>query len=216
MNLICKAAVLLGTAGALLLASSQAPAQKKNKNKDQLPAIFVQAQFVYVEAYDGDEYDPRLLPEDRKAIAQVAEAIQKWGRYRLTMHRTDADLVIIVRKGRLASATGRVGVSVDNAPTSVQFPPGNKAETTTRVGAGAEVGPPDDLLSVHMVTNGRLGSPLWRKTQKDGLQAPELTLFRNFRDEVEAAAAQAKSKNASQTGNPNGATPSQKPDPNHP
>src|SRR5215467_6899983 len=104
MNLIRSTTIVLGTVALLAVAPSQA--QKKNKAKDQLPAILLQAQFVYVEAYDGDEFDPRLLPQDRRAIAEVADAVQKWGRYRLTMRRSEAELVIVVRKGRLASATG--------------------------------------------------------------------------------------------------------------
>ena len=215
MNLIRSATIVLSTVGLLAVASSQAQAQKKNKRKDQLPAILLQAQFVYVEAYDGDEFDPRLLPQDRRAIAEVANAVQKWGRYRLTMRRSEADLVIVVRKGRLASATGRVGVSID-APSSVRIPPSDKTQTDTHVGAGAEVGPPDDLMSVHMVTNGDLGSPLWRKSQKDGLEAPDLKLFQNFKEEVEATAAQAKNKKPAPAGNTNGSAPAQKPDPNHP
>jgi hypothetical protein len=217
MKLTCKVQVVLGATVALMLVSMPASAQKNNKNKEQLPAIFLRAQYIYVEAYDGDEYDPRLPQEDRKAIADVAQAVQEWGRYRLTLRRSDADIVILVRKGRLASATGRVEVSVDTVPTSVQFPPDNKTETNTRLGAGAEVGPPDDMLSVHMLTNGQLASPLWRKMQKDGLQAPSLKLFQKFKDEVEAAAAgQAKTKSTAPPANPNGAPPSQKPDPNHP
>jgi hypothetical protein len=43
------------------------------------PKTLNNARYVYVTSYDGDEYTPGLLPEDRQAIATVQDAIQKWG-----------------------------------------------------------------------------------------------------------------------------------------
>jgi hypothetical protein len=42
------------------------------------PGILANARYVYVAAYDGDQFDPNLLPEDREAIGAVQDAIQKW------------------------------------------------------------------------------------------------------------------------------------------
>src|SRR5271156_682719 len=82
----------------LLLLFFPGPAQSKKKDPD-IPALYRQARYVYVEAVDGDEFDPRLYPEDRQAIADVRHALQAWNRYTLTIRRQDADLVFVVRKG---------------------------------------------------------------------------------------------------------------------
>ena len=39
--------------------------------------------FCYVTSYDGDQFNPNLLPEDRQAIATVQDAMQKWGKFTL-------------------------------------------------------------------------------------------------------------------------------------
>ena len=88
----------------------------KNKKKDTLPAVFSNARFVYVQAEDGDILKPGLFPEDREAIANVQDALKDWNRYALTLHRNDADLIIIVRRGRLASAQLHGGVTAGNQP----------------------------------------------------------------------------------------------------
>jgi hypothetical protein len=60
------------------------------------PKVLINARYVYVTSYDGDQYDPRLLPEDREAIANVQDAIQKWGRYALVYRPEQADMVLMV------------------------------------------------------------------------------------------------------------------------
>jgi hypothetical protein len=87
----------------LLLLFFPVPAQSKKKDP-VIPALFRHAHYVYVEAVDGDEFNPQLYPEDRQAIADVRHALQTWNRYSLTIRRQDADLVFVVRKGRLAAA----------------------------------------------------------------------------------------------------------------
>ena len=44
-------------------------------NPPQMPRTLANARFVYVAAYDGDQFDPNLLPDDRAAIARVEDAI---------------------------------------------------------------------------------------------------------------------------------------------
>ena len=94
----------------LLLLPALMQAQKKPK-KQIVPAVFAQARYAYVEAVDGNEFDPRVIPEDRDAIANIGNAIRAWGRYSLTMHREEADIVFVVRKGRQASTQGSIGVN---------------------------------------------------------------------------------------------------------
>ena len=181
-----------------------AVAQNTGKKTPILPEHLLNATYVFVEAYDGNEFDPRLLPEDRQAIADVERAIQKWGRYHLTMQRSEAEIVIQVRKGRVASVQGTVEGTIGtiptgpNTPSGAQIPPSSKTDSSIGAGARAETGPPNDFFWVYALdTKGNLAAPYWRKTEKDGLNAPDLELFQKFKADVEsAAAAQAKRKAA--------------------
>jgi len=40
------------------------------------PGTLANARYVYVASYDGDQFDPNLLPEDRNAIGAVQDTIQ--------------------------------------------------------------------------------------------------------------------------------------------
>ncbi len=62
------------------------------------PKVLINARYVYVTAYDGDQFNPNLLPEDRQAIASVEDAIQKWGHYILVYRPQAADMIIAVQK----------------------------------------------------------------------------------------------------------------------
>ena len=62
----------------------------------QMPRTLANARFVYVAAYDGDQFDPNLLPDDRAAIGRVEDAIQKWGKLTLVYSAQDADIILMV------------------------------------------------------------------------------------------------------------------------
>jgi hypothetical protein len=156
-------------------------AQHKKKDKKSVPAVLGTARYVYVQAEEGDLYQPGLLNEDRQAIADVEDAIQDWKRYAITANAKEAELVFIVRKGRLAS--GRLGGTVG---TASPYP--GQPRTTPTVGgsAEAETGPPDDLLEVKMRNpDGSLSGPIWMRSQPEGLNAPRVPLLRMLRDAVE-------------------------------
>ena len=154
-------------------------AQTKKKKKS-VPAVFENAHYVYVQAEDGDAYTPGLLNEDRAAIENVQGAIREWNRYSLTPNVNDAELVFVVRKGRVAS--GRVGGTV-----GVGTPYPGQPPTTRTAGMGeGEVGPPDDLLEVKMRNaDGSLSAPIWIRTQSEGLDRPRVPLLQTLRDAVE-------------------------------
>ena len=178
----------------LLLLFFPGPAQSKKKDPD-LPALFRQARYVYVEAVDGDEFNPRLYPEDRQAIADVRHALQAWNRYTLTIRRQDADLVFIVRKGRLAVANVFGGVRTGPRTSGPQTPdqdpnrdPAQYPNSGTDVGASGQVGSPDDFLFVDVVNpGGRLGPQIWMQSRRDGLDTPEIPLFKQIKDAVDKA-----------------------------
>ena len=60
------------------------------------PGTLVNARYVYVTSYDGDQFDINLLPEDREAISAVQDAIQKWGKFILVYEPQQADIVLMV------------------------------------------------------------------------------------------------------------------------
>jgi len=60
------------------------------------PGILANARYVYVATYDGDQFNPNLLPEDRDAIGAVQDAIHDWGKLTLVYQPSQADIVILV------------------------------------------------------------------------------------------------------------------------
>jgi hypothetical protein len=163
----------------LVLLPALVSAQTKKKKKT-MPAVFGTARYVYVQAEDGDAYTPELQGADRRAIADVQDALHDWKRYALTTSANEAELVFVVRKGRVASGSvgGAVGVG---SPY-----PGQPPTTRTAGMAQGEVGPPDDLLEVKMRnTDGSLSAPIWLRAQPDGLDAPHVPLLQMLRDMVE-------------------------------
>jgi hypothetical protein len=60
----------------IVLAAISAPAAP-NPSTARVPAfpgVLANARYVYVASYDGDRFDPNLLPEDRDAIGAVQNA----------------------------------------------------------------------------------------------------------------------------------------------
>jgi hypothetical protein len=98
----------------LVLSGAVGTAPAKAKKDAPVSKLFCQARFVYVQTVDGDVLDPRVVPEDRDAANQLIEQLQDWKRYTLVTRRREADLVWVVRTGRLAS----VGLSGGPASTS--------------------------------------------------------------------------------------------------
>ena len=198
MPSIAKSGLVFAAAAVLAI-----PATAQKKNKEKVPEAAIQAKYVYVEAYDGPEWDPHVSAADRQAIADVERAVGSWGRYQLVAHRSEAEMVLQVRKGRTVEATAGGGISVDQVPSRIELPPTNRTETSTNARAGAETGPTDDLLFVYMVgADGQLNAMLWQRTQKDGLQAPDLKLFQKFKDDVNATVQTQAKKRAASGANP--------------
>jgi hypothetical protein len=65
-----------------------------------MPRTLSNARFVYVTAYDGDQFNPELLPEDRAAIGRVEDSISKWGKLTLVYRLQDADIILAVQSRR--------------------------------------------------------------------------------------------------------------------
>jgi hypothetical protein len=88
------AALLLGLAFA---ASASSLVSATVAEVPAIPRTLANAHFVYVAAYDGDQFDPRLLPDDREAIGRVQDAIQKWGKLTVVYRPQDADIILLVQ-----------------------------------------------------------------------------------------------------------------------
>lgn len=150
----------------------------KAEDKNPIQAVVKNATYVMVTTYSGDIFSPDVSPDDRRAAQNVQDAIQKWGRYKLVYNRADADLILVVRTGRLAEVKGGVQVGTQRV-----------GDTTSRShgsAIGGEVGDPQDTLEVYVASRGINGPPLWRGCAPGGLKAPEMQLVKEFRSKVEA------------------------------
>jgi hypothetical protein len=88
---------LLAAMVILVAAISAIAAPKPNTSTlPAFPGTLANARYVYVASYDGDQFDPNLLPEDREAISSVQSAIQNWGKLTLVYQPSDADIIILV------------------------------------------------------------------------------------------------------------------------
>ena len=86
-------AAILTVAAMISAASASNP---NTANMPTFPGILANARYVYVAAYDGDQFNPNLIPEDRNAIGAVQEAIHDWGKLTVVYRPSEADIVILV------------------------------------------------------------------------------------------------------------------------
>ena len=89
--ILCLALSTFGSANEV---RGDAPAMD---NPPPMPRTLANARFVYVAAYDGDQFDPRLLPDDRAAIARVQDAIEKWHKLTVVYRPQEADIILMVQ-----------------------------------------------------------------------------------------------------------------------
>jgi len=194
--------LILSIALATVIAAPLGYAKDKKKG---VPEMLATARYVYVQAEDGDIMNPRLFPEDRQAIVDVEDELRDWNRYTLTINRNEAELVVVVRKGRLAAAQVGGGIGVGRGPALGGSYPGNRnpagpnnpgnepmggpsGGVSTEIGARGEAGPSDDLLRVYVVrTDGDRGAMLWSREMRDGLDAPQVLLVKQLKQEIDKA-----------------------------
>ena len=86
--------------GAILIVvaaiSAAAAPNPTTANVPAFPGTLANARYVYVASYDGDQFNPNLLPEDQNAIGAVQDAIQNWGKLTLVYQPSQADIIILV------------------------------------------------------------------------------------------------------------------------
>jgi hypothetical protein len=102
-----------------------------------MPKLIANGRFVYVRAYDGDQFSQNLLPEDRRAIATVQKELQQWGHYTVVYQPKEADVILVVQsrpsedvlaaydpsdqQNYLWRAMGPNGLQKGEAPLVIQF-----------------------------------------------------------------------------------------------
>ena len=86
-------AAILIVLAAISAAAASSPTTEK---MPAFPGTLANARYVYVASYDGDQFNPNLLPEDRNAISTVQDAIQNWGKLTLVYQPSEADIIILV------------------------------------------------------------------------------------------------------------------------
>jgi hypothetical protein len=90
---------MIGVMCLLALATGLAfAAPNAQSNVRAFPKTLINAKYVYVTSYDGDAFNPNILPEDREAISNVQQAIQDWGHYILVYSPGKADMILAVQK----------------------------------------------------------------------------------------------------------------------
>jgi hypothetical protein len=176
----------------LLAAAEFAPAKPKHPS---LPEVFETAKTVHVETLDArDITDISLDPEIRNTILDVQDAIQDWGRYSLSRSRREADLILVVYKGRLRNSSNDAPtLSIprsSNIPTS-RAPIQNPSDASQ--GPNGSTSPDsfnvegDDLKVYTLGPDGKLKDMLWHRELDRGLDAPNLILLRQLEHEVDKA-----------------------------
>ena len=170
MSILNRVALVGGFVGLLLAPVEAGP-----------PALLAEARYVAL-GYDHgagfvSETDVRaeVLVEEREALQRIRSGLEQWGRYVVVVRPEQADLLIAIRKGRLASFGG--GVSI-GGPSS-----GRPGPVGTGPMAGAQVSSPDDMIEVFE----RTGSLVWRGMKTNGLSGAGPPLWESFQAEVAKA-----------------------------
>lgn len=101
----------------ILLAAISAPAAPNSAKTPPFPGTLANARYVYVASYDGDQFNPNLYPDDRRAIGAVQNALQTWGKLMIVYRPSEADIVILV--------TSRPSEDLMAVYDAHEFPQGN-------------------------------------------------------------------------------------------
>jgi hypothetical protein len=133
----------------VLAISTLAAPKPDTANVPAFPGTLANARYVYVASYDGDQFNPNLLPEDRNAISAVQDAIQNWGKLTLVYRPSEADIIILVtsrpsedvmavydghgpRGNYLWRVMGRDGLASGETPLVTQFEQGFESVQTRK------------------------------------------------------------------------------------
>ena len=180
-----KTAVMtrIGVVASVLLLAVSGFAGKK-KDKAPLPAIVASAQYVAIVPLtaDGraDFFSTQVTPQDRQAAYALQQNLLSWKRYHYVLRPEDADIVIAVRAGRLASAYAGPQIGIGNNGPSI----GQRRTSAPRGGViGGDAGASDDTMLI-LIGHDPDSAPVWIHQQSQGLQGSQ-PLFQQFKKDVE-------------------------------
>jgi hypothetical protein len=153
------------------------------KKKSALPQVVLNAQTVFV-MIDPDAAIPVNDPGgNRTAREDVEKALMEWGRLKPTMTMSQADLVIVVRKGdKQAMNPTAGGQSPNDRPVIVQGTDnsmrigGQQGRSPDAAQNGGPLSPKPGMLK---------RGPLWRYAGKDGLKSPDVRAVAEFKKAVD-------------------------------
>jgi hypothetical protein len=174
----------------LIATTTVGHAQNKPKKHPGLPEAFENAHTVFVETREGDITDITLDPQDRTAILDIQDGIQDWGRYSLSRSRIDADLIILIRKGRLQRdrPNSRFPASSPNSThPPIQDPADASQGSESNRSNDGFTQEKDELQVYTLQSNGKLKGPIWHSEEVRGLDSPNLLLLQRLKIEVEKA-----------------------------
>jgi hypothetical protein len=185
-----------------LFAFSLSPlAAKEKQKKSPLPLTVLEAKTIsiVIEPDAGRSLENPMA--NQTAQKDVEAAILKWGRFQPMLSTTNADLIIVIRKGtgHLTDASLSnprndgipVSAQAGNQPGLANRPPGTNPDTPTPQG---DILNTDDSFVVYEgKTQTPLSSPaIWRYNGMDGLRShsvPAVDAFRKAVAETEKIAA---------------------------
>ena len=208
-------------AGIVVLASC---VLAKKKEKQVLPDAVLRAQTVFV-VIQPDAKEPLTEPNaNLKAQKAVEEALMKWGKFRLALDTTTADIVISVEKGAGKQMSPTIsGGPVDSRPVDVEGDAsqirimGQKGHPDTtsistndpnpnaRAQSGTQAGGSEDVLRLFIggaVEYPLDYAPVWMYSRKDAFKGPEVAavaeLKKVFEESEKVAAEREKQKQQQQ------------------
>ena len=179
----------------LMAAIGLIPSPANAKKHSDLAAVFGTAKTVFVESKDGDITDIHLNPGDRGAILDTQDGVKDWGRYTLSRSRYDADLILVVHKGRLRReqpnpATGLGGPPGARSPIGhppAQGPTGAAQDPDNPNSADGLMVEKDQLQVFILQPDGKLKGPIWHDELERGLDAPMTILLKRLKADVQKA-----------------------------
>lgn len=189
------------------------PLGAKDKKKVILPADVLQAQtvLVVIDPDAGTSIEDPLA--NRTARDNVEKALANWGRFRLVMEASTADLIISIRKGSDRIAEPTIGGIPNNDRPVVYQPSDSGGRVGGRTGTPSTPGDPTstqpqtphpqieagDLVDTFLVYRGQRDNPLdfppvWRFMAREALRSPGVPAVDAFRKAI----AEAEKQQASQ------------------
>jgi hypothetical protein len=187
-----KALKILALLLVVALVAIVAPAEKKPKKSD-VPEVVATGHTVAVISRDGGAHDMLVSDEERVAIAAVRDELKAWGRYTVVADLGQADIVLVVHKGKAQQETsGRGRAQGGSGNSSMDLDSGGDAAgrmaQATRSGLGVEMDVTADTLAVcARDAKGRVGNPLWSRTMDGGLDGVSPMLMNQLRLAVDRA-----------------------------